>query len=321
MHSRVRLLVSCATVTLVPLIGAPAPVFDTDGESRLIHERCVAARDQSRTTSVVVRRICRALPELADRDVPDIQAIVRVREWAFRRIDVAGGTAAEDRKVPPDAWRWNASEYLRHFDRDELGVWCGGAAWFLLRVYEEFGIESYNYSFGFEDFPATHVVTVVAVDGKLVLQDAYLNEDIRDASGQPVDFIDALAFLRGRDHEEFHYAVEQPPPTRDVLLGTDPHAGSNTGEELPNGLRRCEAQQPPYWKCRLTDSRWTRFLPADGTLDRLEHDSWPRRIEYLMTYPMGVSSAEDGWTDAALIAERTPTAQVLRDIHEALGLR
>ncbi len=273
-----------------------------------------------------MQRACREIPELEQPGITDARAIVLLREWAFRRVVVVLGQE-ENRLllVAPDAWRMQASEYFKLFDGKHAGVYCGDTAWILMRIYQAFGFDSYTYNFGIT--PATHVVTVVRLAGQLVVQDAFLNHDLRDEAGELLELSSVLARLRRHQHGRVHRAEEEPFPDRTVLMVDETHASLPTGPDgafvTARQLSECERMPAGHWYCRMSDHRSMRLLYhfhfGTGTLARLEADGWLPHLEYLMMYPLGVSSAIDGWTSSDRIAEPTPTAALLRSIYSATG--
>ena len=63
-------------------------------------------------------------------------------------------------------------------------VQCGGAATYLQKIYEKKGLNSWTLNFGFADnHLLSHVVTLVEIDNKILVQDPYFNgsfnEDVR----------------------------------------------------------------------------------------------------------------------------------------------
>jgi hypothetical protein len=91
---------------------------------------------------------------------------------------------------------------------------------------------------------------------------------------------------------------------------------------VARGLHDCQ-HLDGYRRCR--DSRYVyasadERVPSFGApaLDRIAAGGWPRNIDYLMMFPLGLSSDADGWTPYERIAESTPTAAALRDIDRAI---
>ncbi len=274
-----------------------------------------------------MQRACREIPELEQPGITDARAIVLLREWAFQRIVVVVTVEKEGTPllVAPDAWQLQASEYFELFDGKHAGVYCGDTAWILMRIYQAFGFDSYIYNFGI--VPATHVVTVVRLAGQLVVQDAFFNYDLRDEAGEPLELSSVLARLRRHQHGRVYRAEEEPFPDRTALMVDETHASLPTEPDgafvTAKQLSGCERMPAGHWCCRISDHRWTRLrydsVFGTGSLARLEADGWLPHLEYLMMYPLGVSSAIDGWTSSDRIAEPTPTAALLRSICSATG--
>ncbi len=221
----------------------------------------------------------------------------------------------------------HASEYFELFDGKHAGVYCGDTAWILMRIYQAFGFDSYTYNFGMADAFATHVVTVVRLAGQLVVQDAFFDYDLRDEAGELLELTSVLARLRRHQHRRVHRAEEEPFPDRPAVMVDETHASLPTGPDgafvTASQLSECERMPTGHWCCRISDHRWTRLRYhsglGTGILARLEADGWAPHLEYLMMYPLGVSSVTDGWTSSDSIAEPTPTAALLRNIYSATG--
>jgi hypothetical protein len=332
--NRGAVVVALTLLLAVPMV-ARAPVLSARAE-RSVGATCRETKGRPRSAPAIVRRVCTEVPALARlrARASNLRATDLIRQWAFRQVDARsrGWVVAPDGSrrwlpLPEDAWQMSAMGYLRVFDADRHGAACGDAAWFLLRVYEAFGLESYIYNYGLDGTGATHVLTLVRVGSELVAQDAYFDQSIRDASGARIAFVDVIARLRSGRHDSLRFVAERPFPTRDVLLAEDVFDGIRDDLGVPgtstSGVHDCE-HRGGFWHCR--DSLYTYASahlrePAFDTvgMSTLAADGWPANLDYLMLYPIGVTSETDGWTPFERIAETTPTAELLRDIYDAIA--
>jgi hypothetical protein len=168
------------------------------------------------------------------------------------------------------------------FEKEKVGgVWCGGTAIMLSRVYKAAGFNSWVYNFGAIDGP-THVTTLVEVDGGIILQDAYFNIEYVDA-GMPVPFLELISIIRKR-------AAPNPQTessSRVVLFQDLAEAKKVLGPET----NKCQGEIAGV-RCSAAISL-SHYLDLDEERDLyefLESRGWPRQFEYLMLYPISVVS-------------------------------
>ena len=169
------------------------------------------------------------------------------------------------------------------------GVFCGGTSIMLSRVYKAAGFNSWVYDFGELEAPdgdTTHETTLVEVDGKVILQDAYLDFEYVDPEGKH-------SVPRG----DFPHRCRQP---------TKPQSGSAKPTVAFQQQRQIRDVHRPQGRNALSDAAvgvtcpvtitLSRFLEVDsGILDHLEFRGYPRRMEYLMLYPLAlISMYSDG---------------------------
>lgn len=74
----------------------------------------------------------------------------------------------------------NMHELYNQMAAHEGGMWCSGYARLLKYTYTEMGFEAYSYATGTPNVNS-HAVTLVNVDGKLIVQDAYFQKTYVDA--------------------------------------------------------------------------------------------------------------------------------------------
>jgi hypothetical protein len=168
------------------------------------------------------------------------------------------------------------------FEKEKVGgVWCGGTAIMLSRVYKAAGFNSWVYNFGAIDGPS-HVTTLVEVDGGIILQDAYFNIEYVDA-GMPVPFLELISIIRKR-------AAPNPQTessSRVVLFQDLAEAKKVLGPET----NKCQSEIAGV-RCSAAISL-SHYLDLDEERDLyefLESRGWPRQFEYLMLYPISVVS-------------------------------
>lgn len=266
----------------------------------------------------VVARICREVPRLKEAGATDTERTTWIREWAYDHIDVAGSDGSFSN---PRYYEVPTAVQLERFARDETAVYCGGAAWILVELYLAFGFDAWTYNHGFEPSSATHVVTIVRADGKLLVQDAYLDHLLADDRGRPIDLLEALRRLAAGDEGAVAPAHSRVVPERDVLVDEptlEEQVGGgveafgvwdlspSTCDEVAAGLLRCRAATSAD---NLADWDTLKELPSYGL---------PASAELLMLLPLGVSNPADGWTTPSDVGRDTPAAHLMADILAAL---
>jgi hypothetical protein len=163
----------------------------------------------------------------------------------------------------------------------EGGVWCGGTAIMLSRLYKAAGFNSWVYNFGAIDGPS-HVTTLVEVDGEIILQDAYFNIEYVDA-GMPVPFLELISSIRNRAAP-----TPQTEPSSRIVLFQDL---AEAEKVIGPGTNKCQTEIAGV-RCSAAISL-SHYLDLDEERDLyefLESRGWPRQFEYLMLYPISVVS-------------------------------
>ncbi len=151
-----------------------------------------------------------SLRELIRKDIPDIDQMSglkkahALREWVHATVDVAADEKMLlDKNVPGFSSR-PLAEILPLFINDKGGVWCGGCASVLRRIYSEYGFEAVCLDVGIKDV-MTHVVVLVRVPhGEtecVIIEDPYFNITYKDESGMPLSFEDFMRALSQGGHE------------------------------------------------------------------------------------------------------------------------
>ena len=143
------------------------------------------------TVTAQIGPVMDALP--ADRDyvasitasISGYEAMTDIEKVRALRLYVYQHTPFENPLVHDQVVNLPLSDAYAVFAKGVGGVYCGGAAIMLSRVYKAAGFDSWLYDFGDieSDSPTTHQTTLVEVDGDVVLQDAYFNYEYVDSRG------------------------------------------------------------------------------------------------------------------------------------------
>lgn len=148
---------------------------------------------------MVVREMSLRTPDLTEWDVVD-----RIRDWAYAHTVWSTESYLLDRNANFNYYQRSAPEIFAAFLSDKGGVWCGGTAHALMKLYRMFGFSASTLDYGRPDI-ADHVVTLVRITykgrKKLVVQDSTFNITYTTTGGIPYDYFDLLAVLMRGEHE------------------------------------------------------------------------------------------------------------------------
>lgn len=152
----------------------------------------------------------------------DFEKVSALRHWAAQRIVMSSSSLFLTSNESFRFFSQNVSSIFRAYRDHWGGVWCGGAAWTLMKLYELFGYEAHYLGSGVAP-DATHAETLVYIDVRgteiLSIQDAHFDISYTDEQGNPLDYFEMLSMLREYRHEEIRIV---PSPDqgvrRDLLL-------------------------------------------------------------------------------------------------------
>ncbi len=176
----------------------------------------------------VVQDACHAIPELSSSGVTDAEATTLLRQWAAGWIDISSVKLL----IEESYWEQDIDSLYRRFNANDRGVFCGGTAWTLMRLYNAFGLDSWIYNAGPEP-GMTHVVTLVRAEGNIIVQDAYANYTLTDR-GVTRSMCGACSRC-SRDIARMNRLVRGKPTNKDFLLTTDESRGKERKDETGRG--------------------------------------------------------------------------------------
>jgi len=247
--------------------------------------------------------ICACYPQLRDATLGDWEKVNLLRCWAYSNTCWASGASEKiDHRDYDHFYSLEVPAVFELFERRAGGVFCGGTAYALRKLYESFGFEAYEMHAGGVNERATHAVTLVWINhrGRKVLsfQDASLNHSMMDEAGEPLDLFDVVALLQQhRDNEIVIRIPENCAPPVAVLAS----AGAGIAPDCVRGSWLCdpaafELQALPSGgvliRSHRTLHRWeavvgeqyVRFLTCFGQC--------PPRLLYLYLFPYYVRGAD-----------------------------
>lgn len=139
------------------------------------------------------REIVKRHPQLEDDSVSDFEKVCLLRDWAYGKYVWRGDPESEGF----DYW-WNQPVSLKEKFVDLTKTFsefggagqCGGAAAYLVSLYDAFGYEAISLDYYITEY-VSHVVTLVKIkngkENKWICQDASLNRTYVDLDGNPID--------------------------------------------------------------------------------------------------------------------------------------
>lgn len=168
----------------------------------------VWCNSSTESSSIIVEKACEEVQALRDEDATDLDRVRALRSWASGWWPVSQSEITDH----PDAyWKVDPTELFANGRDGRYGGPCGSAAWMLMFVYDHFGLDAWVYNFGNPEGPGTHVVTLVKVDGDIVVQDAHLNAELTEPAGRPTDVRQAIAEIAEDGISSVHVAYQQAP--------------------------------------------------------------------------------------------------------------
>jgi len=127
--------------------------------------------------------MCAEIPELSDGETQDLDVTTAVRNWVSRKMLVS----FDDKETygPINHWEIHPLVKFEEMKEGKFGYKCGGFATALHDVYLKLGLKSKILNFG-KPGVFTHVVNLVQVNQKWVIQDPYYSTLIVDLKGRAV---------------------------------------------------------------------------------------------------------------------------------------
>jgi len=169
---------------------------------------------------------------------------------------------------------------------------CGGMAYALMKLYRDFGYESYIVDMGKPEYE-THVVVLVRVeDGDrqlLSIQDVLFDVSLVDRDGRPLDYFEMLGKLRNLRHEEINIAPSHEwSVQRDIIIRQNevdyfPWIRLSKDFRTLGDNRRLYRGSMSYQLYQNTNEKAQNFKAF------LEHEGYPKNMLYIYLFPFRVN--------------------------------
>lgn len=293
MKSMKRFLLFRCVVLLLPFWLTQAVAQDTQPAATSVSVIPAAFLDDAATV-LLKAWIAEEYPSVADPRLSDWQRVTLLRDWTHRHIDWASESALLETTPGVNIQNKSAAELFAIFKSDGGGVWCGGAAITLRKLYEAYGYEAVTLDAGFPGTPATHVVTIVRIktrDGLVLsLQDPTFNHTYVNENRSPIDVVEMMDLLAAGQGNSI-YTEAGPCARIDLIVDPKDEASfleqtallktTNEVTTLPNGRWKFKSRRP-----------LAQFMT--GEIAALFHEKgYPPQLRYIFLHPLGTTGSAD----------------------------
>jgi hypothetical protein len=252
--------------------------------------------------SWLTEKIKNLYPEFDAGKSREYKNVVFIRQWASGFIRWTGKTFL----LKHDHWNsWPLEKIIDDFEKDKGGVWCGGAASFLNKVYEVFGVKSAGFDFGINDPRKnfTHLANCVLCnfDGKETysFQDCYFNMSLTKADTSPVDLRELIPLVINRKFENVNIVEGVNPIVKYAIFTEKEDLDFNDlffGQEYKNIIKTYPDGRNKV-KVKFYGSEFVNFMlfAANGTpfREKLRKKNLPVDFRSLFCFPRGYSGHSD----------------------------
>jgi len=250
----------------------------------------------------LTKKIKFLFPEFQPVKSQEYKNVVFIREWASGFIRWTGRTFL----LNHDQWKSRPlEEIIDDFEKDRGGVWCGGAASFLNKVYEAFDVKSAGFDFGINDPRKgfSHLANCVLCNfnNKKIysFQDCYFNMSLTKADTSPVDYRELIPLVINKKFEDVKVVEGKNPIVKYAIFTEKEGLGFNdllfgqeykkTIETFPDGRTKV--------KVKFYGSEFLNFMlfAANGTpfREKLREKNLAVDIRSLFCFPRGYSGQSE----------------------------
>ena len=188
-------------------------------------------------------RIAEEYPAINSPSTSDFEKTNILRQWAYTHSDVSDREHVVDNTpgIGGNFYSYTVPQMTALFDNDQAGVWCGGAGWYLMKIYQMYGYQAGRVAVGIGSKTAgahapgfTHVITVVKLnDGRIIFQDAYLNYTFVQSANPAVPLTTAEVIMLLKNNQDGEIGILNGPTGRDYMV-SDSVAARIKGHPNPN---------------------------------------------------------------------------------------
>lgn len=140
------------------------------------------------------------LDSLKQKGADDYQITNEIRRYLALRLDYGKSRDSLSESYHKMPWeKFSGFHCIELFEQNKLTGKCGLTSYVLAKLYDFAGYENYIYDCGYDTFRLSHEFNLVKLDGKLLVQDAYMDMTISNNDSTPKDFIHLLAEIKRGD--------------------------------------------------------------------------------------------------------------------------
>ncbi len=144
----------------------------------------------------------------------DYQIVNEIRRYLARKLDYGQSRDSIYETYYKMPWQdFSGFHCIKLFEENKLTSKCGLSSYVLAKLYDYAGYKNYIYDCGYKLYsrnfgnsgnnaedeyilPLSHEFNLVELNGRLYVQDAFLNMTIADSDGLPKEFINMLAEIK-----------------------------------------------------------------------------------------------------------------------------
>ena len=254
------------------------------------------------------REACAHINKSQKRIHTEADFLFALTNYVSESVKVASG---QTELAPDNYWKSSASENLSAMAADQYGVYCGGTAWILLEIFEEFGFDAFTFNFGSRsDSPTSHVVTLVRVNSSIFAYDAYLNLTYTQQDGKPLDFRDLIQFVYQKEFYKIN--TLSMPISRFILTEKSSDWKSdlqsswliNSSELEASNFSQCSINQKnvscPTYNINY-EIPFKKLAEGIRINEFLRENNLEENVLNLFLFPKGMSSLKTGYLDLSTI--------------------
>jgi hypothetical protein len=251
-------------------------------------------------------RVAEEYPAINSPSTSDFEKTNILRQWAYTHSDVSDAEHLVDNTpgIGYNFYSYTVPQMTALFDNDQAGVWCGGAAWYLMKIYQMYGYEAGWVGTGIHTKTAgapapgfTHAITVVKLnDGRVIFQDAYLNYTFVQPSNPEVPLTTAEVIMLLKNNQDDQIGLLNGPTGRDYMV-SDSLAALWEGHPNPNPIFL-----GPYPRFISVRPNLNKVQPSSNVIISAQscNDHWyplsfpagivaeghPNKLVYILLYPL-----------------------------------
>lgn len=130
----------------------------------------------------------------------DYQIVNEIRKYLAQRLDYGKSRDSLSETYHKIPWeKLSVFHCIELFEQNKLTGKCGFSSYLLAKLYDKAGYQNFIYDCGYDTMLLSHEFNLVQLDGKLLVQDAFMDMTIANADGSPKDFIQMLGEIKRGD--------------------------------------------------------------------------------------------------------------------------